>query len=163
MTFEDQVRLRKLEEEAAGIRAKIAETEARLRKRMEELASTEEAGVGVLEHCVEEDLGDVAVEQPVSVLGKDRGHPDRIIRVQTDKPAEEQIVIELLHELSLAPDRIKYLQEQRPQKLLRGKVLVQFEREDSEKVVLVMRFGFDVFESAAANLLRRQLWQLVVH
>ena len=36
------------------------------------------------------------VEQPVAILGERGGVPDRIVRAQTHKPAEQQVVVELL-------------------------------------------------------------------
>ena len=39
--------------------------------------------------------GDLRLEKPVPVLGKRRMVPDRIVDAQADKPAEQQIVINL--------------------------------------------------------------------
>lgn len=62
--------------------------------------------------------GNVPGQQPLTVLGEDRDIPDRRIHRQANEPAEEQVVIHLLHELALRADRIEGLQEQRTQQLL---------------------------------------------
>jgi hypothetical protein len=68
----------------------------------------------------QESAGNVAFEQPLTVLGKHRHVPDRGVHGQTDKPAEQHIVGQLLHQLPLRAHRVERLQEQRPQQLLRG-------------------------------------------
>ena len=45
--------------------------------------------------------------------------PDRIIHRQTDEPAEQKIVVDLLHQLALRAHREERLQQRRPQQLLR--------------------------------------------
>src|SRR5437764_1331997 len=67
----------------------------------------------MLDQLGHELLEHVAVLKPVPVLGEDRWVPDRIIWRQTRKPAEEKIVIELLHELTLRTDAVEHLQEKR--------------------------------------------------
>src|SRR5882672_10873057 len=44
---------------------------------------------------------DIAVEQPIPVLAEDRRIPHLIIRREPDEPPEQQIVVELLHQLPL--------------------------------------------------------------
>ena len=44
--------------------------------------------------------------------------PRRGLQIEADEPAIEQIVLELLHELPLAPDRVEQRQQQRAQQLL---------------------------------------------
>jgi hypothetical protein len=41
-------------------------------------------------------LQDVAALQPLAVLGEGRGIPHRIVRRQSDEPAQQQVVVELL-------------------------------------------------------------------
>ncbi len=41
------------------------------------------------------------IEQPLAVLGECGGVPDRIIRAQPHKPAEQQVVVELLQQKPL--------------------------------------------------------------
>ncbi len=53
-------------------------------------------------------------QQPVPVLGEYRGDPDRIVDPEADKPAEQQVVIHLLHQLPLRPDREENLQQACP-------------------------------------------------
>jgi hypothetical protein len=44
--------------------------------------------------------------------------PDRIIRTQTDKPAKQQVVLQLLQQKPLAADSIERLQQRGQQQLL---------------------------------------------
>ena len=62
---------------------------------------------------------DVALQEPVAVLGEHRHIPHRGIQRQPDKPAEQHVVADLLHQLPFRADAIKRLQQQRPQQLLR--------------------------------------------
>ena len=61
----------------------------------------------------------LGLQQPLPVLGEYRHVPHRVVDVESHKPAKQQIVIELLHQHPLAAHRIKHLQQQRPQQLLR--------------------------------------------
>ena len=45
--------------------------------------------------------------------------PHRIIHAETDKPAEQQIELQPLHQLALRADAVKRLQQHRPKQLLR--------------------------------------------
>ncbi len=47
-------------------------------------------------HLVEEALHELLIEQPITVFGASGRMPDRIIRTQTDEPAKQQVVLELL-------------------------------------------------------------------
>ena len=58
-------------------------------------------------------------QQPVPVLGKHGRHPHRIVDPEADKPAKHQVVIHLLHQLALGPDREQELQQARPDQPLR--------------------------------------------
>lgn len=71
------------------------------------------------EHAGKELLGNVAFQQPVPILAEHRRHPHPIIHSQADEPAEQQVVIQLLHQHPLASNRVQHLQQQRPQQLLR--------------------------------------------
>jgi hypothetical protein len=55
----------------------------------------------------------------VAVLREDGRHPDPIIHSKTHKPAEQQIVLELLAQHALTAHRIEDLDQERPQQLLR--------------------------------------------
>ncbi len=46
-------------------------------------------------HLVEEALHELLIQQPLTVFGERCGMPDRIIRTQTVKPAEQQVVLQL--------------------------------------------------------------------
>src|SRR5450631_878327 len=73
----------------------------------------------LLEDCAKELLGGVAVEEALAVLGKHRYVPHGVVHVETNEPAVEHIVIELLHHHPLTANRIEYLQQQRSQETLR--------------------------------------------
>src|SRR5215472_4116159 len=73
----------------------------------------------MLDQLGHELLEHAALLKPVPVLGEHRWIPHWIIWRQSDKPAEEKIVIELLHELTLRTDAVEHLQEKRTQELLR--------------------------------------------
>jgi hypothetical protein len=60
-------------------------------------------------------LRQILVQQPVAILAEHRVIPHRVVDLQTDKPAEQQVVVELFHQQPLAAHRIKHLQQQRPQ------------------------------------------------
>jgi hypothetical protein len=72
----------------------------------------------LVQHGHHELARDIAVNQPVAVLRKRRRVPHGRVHLPPDKPAEQQIVFELLHELSLRTDRIEGLQQQCPQQFL---------------------------------------------
>ena len=73
-----------------------------------------------LYHLRQELLGHRPLQQAVAVLGKRGGIPNNLIQVQAHKPAEQNAIVDLLHQQPLAPHRIEHLQQLRPQKLLRG-------------------------------------------
>src|ERR1035438_172121 len=45
--------------------------------------------------------------------------PYRVVHAQTHEPAEQQVVVQLLDQLTLRADRVKRLQQKRPQHILR--------------------------------------------
>ena len=45
--------------------------------------------------------------------------PDRIIHAKADKPAEQEVELQPLHQLALRADAVKGLQQHRPKQLLR--------------------------------------------
>ena len=69
---------------------------------------------------MQEAAGDVALEQPLAVLGEHRHVPDRRVHREADEPAEQHVVGQLLHQLPFRAHRVEGLQEQGPQQLLRG-------------------------------------------
>ena len=72
-----------------------------------------------VQHTGKELGRDIAIEQAIPVLAEHGGIPDRIVGRQSDEPAEQQIVVELLHQLPFRAHRVKRLQQQRPQQSLR--------------------------------------------
>jgi len=55
----------------------------------------------MVEQLDHEFLKDIALLQAVTVLGEGRRVPHRIVRRKPDKPAVQEIVVELLHQLPL--------------------------------------------------------------
>jgi len=62
-------------------------------------------------HLLQKSLHDLFVEQPLAVLRELGGALDQIIRAQAHKPAEKQVVVELLHQQPLRADPLKRLQQ----------------------------------------------------
>ena len=52
----------------------------------------------------------IGLLEATPVLRERRRIPDRIVRRQADKPAEQQVVVELLHQLALGADAERRLQ-----------------------------------------------------
>ena len=73
----------------------------------------------LLKDSSEESVSDVPVKQALAVLGEHSHIPNRIVHVQTNEPAEQQVVIQLLHQHALAAHGIKHLEQERTQQLLR--------------------------------------------
>jgi hypothetical protein len=76
-------------------------------------------GLRLLHHSRQKLFRHVGLQQAVAVLGEHGRVPYLVIRVQPHKPAEQQVVIHLFHQQSLAADRVQHLQQLRPQQLLR--------------------------------------------
>ena len=70
------------------------------------------------QHLMGERSRYIALEQPLPILTKGGCVPYAIIHIQPDEPPIQKIVVELFHQLSLAPDAVKRLQQQRSQQLL---------------------------------------------
>ena len=58
--------------------------------------------------------------QALTVLGEYGGHPDGIVHGKAFEPAEQQVVLGLLHELALGAHAVKHLQQHGAQQLLGG-------------------------------------------
>ena len=71
------------------------------------------------QHGGQEPGRDLAFEQPVAVLREGRVVPHRIVDAEPDEPPKQQIELQPLHQLPLRSDRIKCLQQHRPQQHLR--------------------------------------------
>jgi hypothetical protein len=70
------------------------------------------------ENLVEERPCHVALHQAVAVGREGFRNPHLVVDSEPDEPAEEQVVIQLLHQQFFTPDRVEDLQEQRPQEPL---------------------------------------------
>ena len=58
--------------------------------------------------------GHVRGQQPVAVLREHRRDPYRVVDPEAHEPTEQQIIVHLLHELTLGSDRIKDLKKAGP-------------------------------------------------
>ncbi len=67
--------------------------------------------VGQRHHFGEERFDHFVLEQPVAVLGEHRVVPDLIVDRQSDEPAKQQVVLQLLDQLALGADGIEDLQQ----------------------------------------------------
>ena len=74
---------------------------------------------GHLDDLLEQPSTDVGLGETIPVLGKRRCIPHRLIDAHPHEPAKHQVVVELLHELSLAANRVDHLQQRGPDQALR--------------------------------------------
>jgi hypothetical protein len=61
--------------------------------------------------ALEEAVGDGVLQQPIAVLREHRRHSDRLVHLQTYETAKQDVVIELLHQQPLTPNRVEQLQQ----------------------------------------------------
>jgi hypothetical protein len=97
------------------------------------------AAPGLPQHAGEEGLGDLPGQEPVAVLGEARRMPHGRIHPQAHKPAEEQIVVQLFHQLALAADGVQHLQQEGAEQLLgrdRGTAALGVERREAGRQLL---------------------------
>ena len=74
--------------------------------------------LGSAHQLLQEQPHDVVIEEPVTVFGERGGMPDRIVGAQSDKPAEQQVVVELLQQKPLGADPVERLQQRSQHQLL---------------------------------------------
>ena len=67
-----------------------------------------------------EALENVALLKPLAVLGEGGSVEGLVAGLHVEKPAEEQVEINLLAQLPFAADRVEHLQQQGANQLLRG-------------------------------------------
>ena len=72
----------------------------------------------LLQNPLKEPGVDLSRQQPIPILREHRRVPDGVVHAQAHEPTEQEVVVELFHQLPLAPDRVEHLQQQRPEKLL---------------------------------------------
>src|ERR1700733_739957 len=72
-----------------------------------------------LKNPLEKHVGNFPLRKSLPVLGERCRIPNLIVHAQPDKPAEQEIVIKLLHQHPLATDAVEHFDQQRPQQLLR--------------------------------------------
>jgi len=77
-------------------------------------------GFGLGLDAREKEPGHVRGDQTLPILGKDGVVPHLVVHGQADKPAKQQIVIQLLHQQALAANGVQHLEQQSPQQLFRG-------------------------------------------
>src|SRR5712692_2627137 len=72
------------------------------------------------QHLIEKCFGYLPLDQPLAVLREHRHVPHLVVHIHPYKPAEEQVVVQLLHQQPLAAYAVEGLQQQGPQQLLRS-------------------------------------------
>jgi hypothetical protein len=72
----------------------------------------------LVDHVPEEGASQLVIQEAIAVLGEHRRGPDGFVHIHADEPAEQDVVVELLHQQPLTPDRIEDLQQLRPQQAL---------------------------------------------
>jgi hypothetical protein len=82
------------------------------------LARQQLADLWQAQHADHEFAGNIAIEQSIPVLAEHRRIPHWIVHREADEPPEQQIVVELLHQLPFRSHRIEGLQQQRAQQAL---------------------------------------------
>jgi len=58
----------------------------------------------LLQHGVKEDPRDIPVQQPLAIFTERRSVPHRVVHLKAHEPAEQQIVVQLFHQLPFAAD-----------------------------------------------------------
>ena len=103
----------------------------------------------------------IAAEQPVPVLAEHRGVPDRVVSRETDEPPEQQIVVELLHQLSFRANCKKCLQQEGSQQALRRDRRSSFARIKSAegRRQLPQRFVHDLADGSQWMVCRNPRFQ----
>src|SRR5712692_3045437 len=72
------------------------------------------------QHLIEKCFGYLPLDHPLAVLREHRHVPHLVVHIHPYKPAEEQVVVQLLHQQPLAAYAVEGLQQQGPQQLLRS-------------------------------------------
>jgi hypothetical protein len=85
--------------------------------------------------------GDVALQKPIAVLGERRVVPCHIVHADPDEPAEQQVELQPVHQLALRANRIKGLQQHRPQQFLRRNRGATHRRIQNRKIARQTRQG----------------------
>ena len=75
------------------------------------LVTEQRFDLGSSHQLLQEQPHDVVIEEPITIFGERGRMPDRIIGAQSDKPAEQQVVVELLQQQPFGADPIKRLQQ----------------------------------------------------
>ena len=84
----------------------------------EMLVRDEALPFGQLKHAREELARHVGAQQPIPVDAEHRSIPHGVVHAETDEPADQQVVLELLHQQALTAHREERLQQQCPQQVL---------------------------------------------
>ena len=88
---------------------------------------------------------DLALQQSIKVLREGQMVPDRITRAKTDKPAEQKVELQSLHQLALGANTAKRLQQHRPKQLLRcnrWSTKARIERSKFPRQIVQRRFRY---------------------
>ena len=60
----------------------------------------------LVQHQLEELLCDIALQEPVPILGEDCRHPHCFVHIEAHEPAKKQVVLQLLHQHPFTANRI---------------------------------------------------------
>ena len=77
----------------------------------EVLISEQRLGLWGTHQLLQEAPHHMVIEEPLAVLGKRGGVPDRIVGAQPYKPAEQQVVVQLLQYQPLGANPVERLQQ----------------------------------------------------
>ena len=78
----------------------------------EVLVAEQRLDLGSTHQLLQEAAHHLIIEEPLSVLGKRGGVPDRIFGAQTHKPAVQLVVVQLLEQKPLGANPVERLQQQ---------------------------------------------------
>jgi hypothetical protein len=75
-------------------------------------------GASMTENSFKKGSGDVALDQTHAILSENSSVPNLVIHAQTNKPSEQQVVIQLFHEKALTANAVKDRKEKCAQEFL---------------------------------------------
>lgn len=112
--------------------------------------------VGLPHDFGEEEFNDLVLEQAIPVLRENRVIPDRIFQRQPNKPAEQEVVAHLFHQLPFGADRVEHLHEQGAHQFLGGNRITSALGVDHvEHAVETHQRFIDQYPDAAQRMIRR--------
>ncbi len=108
----------------------------------------------LLQHSFQQLLAHRARDQTFPVLAEHCRIPHHVVHLQTHEPAEQQVVVQLLHQLPLRPYRVQHHHQQRTQKPLRRN------RRTARRRVQLVQLDSNIFQNSIrqnTNLTNRMI------